>query len=331
MEDPVRAIRRVTEETKVNPRTDAVGGRSSTDIGGGGGFSDFVGDAGSVSTLSHQHHQPNKSEPLPQSLKRKHSSSSPVKTLPQQQQEQQQQQQRSKQQHQESQSSLSSRKFPPHAASLAIIVPYRDIHPAQKRAEHLKRFIPHMKRFLNQRLADGTLKDYHIYIIDQSNDNRKFNRGKLLNIGFNLATKRTVGGKSSNDADKVLISRRPILYNHDAFIFHDVDLLPGLDLSRCYITVPHRAPLHIARVWGRYSNNPKYFGGIMSVTRMQYEKINGYPNNFWGWGGEDDEVQKRCEITKMKWESPKSVSYDLQVSLIYIERYEMLMLSCYCH
>lgn len=31
------------------------------------------------------------------------------------------------------------------------------------------------------------------------------------------------------------------------------------------------------------------------------EKINGYPNNFWGWGGEDDEMNKRCETTKIKW------------------------------
>lgn len=44
---------------------------------------------------------------------------------------------------------------------------------------------------------------FHIFIIEQSADGRKFNRGKLLNAGFDIAR---------ND--------------YDVFIFHDVDLLP---------------------------------------------------------------------------------------------------------
>lgn len=46
---------------------------------------------------------------------------------------------------------------------------------------------------------------FHIFIIEQSTDGRKFNRGKLLNAGFDIAR---------ND--------------YDVFIFHDVDLLPGV-------------------------------------------------------------------------------------------------------
>ena len=35
-----------------------------------------------------------------------------------------------------------------------------------------------------------SLVPFHIYIIEQShNDGRKFNRGKLLNIGYNIAKK----------------------------------------------------------------------------------------------------------------------------------------------
>lgn len=30
------------------------------------------------------------------------------------------------------------------ATSIAVIVPFRDLHEAQKRAEHLKQFVPHM-------------------------------------------------------------------------------------------------------------------------------------------------------------------------------------------
>lgn len=31
-----------------------------------------------------------------------------------------------------------------------------------------------------------------------------------------------------------------------------------------------------------------------------------YPNNFWGWGGEDDEMQRRLERLSMTFDSPNS-------------------------
>mmetsp|Transcript_47473 Transcript_47473/g.100875 ORF Transcript_47473/g.100875 Transcript_47473/m.100875 type:complete len:164 (+) Transcript_47473:98-589(+) len=63
-------------------------------------------------------------------------------------------------------------------------------------------------------------------------------------------------------------------------------------------------PLHIARVWDRYANNPKYFGGIVSFSEEDMKRINGYPNTFWGWGGEDDEMQNRLETLGIKWDAP---------------------------
>lgn len=32
-----------------------------------------------------------------------------------------------------------------------------------------------------------------------------------------------------------------------------------------------------------YNGNPKYFGGIVAFTRRDFIKINGFPNNFWGY------------------------------------------------
>lgn len=29
-------------------------------------------------------------------------------------------------------------------------------------------------------------------------------------------------------------------------------------------------------------------------------KVNGFPNNFWGWGGEDDALRNRIETKKLK-------------------------------
>ena len=142
------------------------------------------------------------------------------------------------------------------ATSVAIIVPFRDLHPAQNRSKHLKAFVPHMVQFLTKLKKDGLVSDFHIYIMNQSDDQRKFNRGKLLNIGFDMAKKSKRG--------------------HDVFIFHDVDLLPNDDLGAWYAKFP-KTPIHIARVWDRYSGNKKYFGGVVSFSSSDYKRINGFP------------------------------------------------------
>lgn len=36
-----------------------------------------------------------------------------------------------------------------------------------------------------------------------------------------------------------------------------------------------------------------YFGGVSALTPDQYLKMNGFPNNYWGWGGEDDDIGVR--------------------------------------
>jgi hypothetical protein len=172
--------------------------------------------------------------------------------------------------------------------NVAIIVPYRDLHSEQKRAAHLATFVPHMIQFLSQLVKQHKVSNYHIYIIEQSDDGRKFNRGKLLNIGFDYAKKQ----QHQRNA-------------HDVFIFHDVDLLPQPDLGDAYATFP-KTPYHIARVWDRYSNNPKYFGGVVSFSKVDFKRINGYPNTFWGWGGEDDELQLRCQQIGMQWDWPRN-------------------------
>jgi hypothetical protein len=138
---------------------------------------------------------------------------------------------------------------------VAIIVPFRDNHPQQKRSEQLRKFIPEITKFLL--LGEIPFK---IFIIEQSNDNRKFNRGKLLNVGYILAA--TQG--------------------YSIFILHDVDLIPSKELLQYYITKPKANPIHIARVWNRYNSNDRYFGGIVNFSKELFEEINGYPNNFWG-------------------------------------------------
>jgi hypothetical protein len=157
------------------------------------------------------------------------------------------------------------------ALKVGIIVPFRDIHESQKRKAHLDRFCPYMVKFMNEIRPKVGFK---IYIIEQSNDGRKFNRGKLLNIGFDIARKDGVS----------------------VFIFHDVDLLPSRELGASYSTLPlDNQPVHIAKLWNRYNNDPDYIGGIVAFSRKQFESFNGFPNNYWGWGGEDNEMGNRLK------------------------------------
>lgn len=154
---------------------------------------------------------------------------------------------------------------------IAIIVPFRNRH------EQLRQFISTMTEFFKK-----SLFTFKIFIIEQSNDGKKFNRGKLLNVGYLMARKE----------------------GFTTFIFHDVDLLPDSILWKCYFLFPSRGPCHLAHRWNRYSSNENYFGGIVSFSAYHFELINGFPNNFWGWGGEDDELLKRVKKYKLPIYTP---------------------------
>jgi len=141
---------------------------------------------------------------------------------------------------------------------ISIVVPYRN------RESHLKEFIPFM---------EGILKDqgipFHIFVIHQTDD-KPFNRAKLLNVGY----------KESED--------------YDYFAFHDVDMLP-LDSDYSYVDCPtHLASK--AEQFGWRLPYDGYFGGVTLFDKESFTKINGYSNEYWGWGAEDDDVLFRCSI-----------------------------------
>ena len=113
--------------------------------------------------------------------------------------------------------------------------------------------------------------DYDFYIIEQSQDGELFNIGKLKNIGFEIASKK--GGYIN-------------------YIFTDIDMIPDHDLIQ-YFTKTPKTIMSLAFRGTRYKtgNNIKPFlGGLISVSEKVFKKINGYPNNYYGWGGEDDSL-----------------------------------------
>lgn len=175
----------------------------------------------------------------------------------------------------------------PPPVRLAIIVPFRD-QPEQNRGEQLKRFIAHMPAFLASAPVVPPLAAYHVLIVEQSSDGYKFNRGKLLNIGYHLAI-------DSGRRGQVGL---PEGAHFNAFCFHDVDLLPGPPLGPWYARSPTPRPVHIGSAWARYPYD-HYVGGILTLDEDAVKATNGFPNDFWGWGGEDDELSTRLRENKL--------------------------------
>ena len=137
---------------------------------------------------------------------------------------------------------------------LAVCVPYRN------RPEHLDAFIPAVTEYLSS-------IHHHVFVIEQA-DEKPFNRGKLLNAGFLLL---------------------PDAFTH--FVIHDVDMLPR--------SVPYCMDADIHHVAGSVEQfdygvpYPEYFGGVAVFPRHAFAVVDGFDNEFWGWGAEDDDLLDR--------------------------------------
>ncbi len=158
---------------------------------------------------------------------------------------------------------------------LYIVIPFR-VQEQFDRTTQLSTLLQHLRQHLHH--------PYRVVVVEQSQDSRLFNRGALLNIGTVLLGK---------DASTV--------------IFHDVDLLPCPELLRHY----HRGEgiHHLGRRWGRYSSNSRYLGGVLRMPVDTYHVLNGFPNTYWGWGGEDDDMNQRIEALGMPVSCPVSGTY----------------------
>ena len=48
------------------------------------------------------------------------------------------------------------------------------------------------------------------------------------------------------------------------------------------------------------------FGGVVSMKKTLFRNLNGFSNQFWGWGGEDDDMYLRIKKLKMTVERHSS-------------------------
>jgi len=146
---------------------------------------------------------------------------------------------------------------------LGICIPYRD------REYHLKMLVPHLTKFLNKKGIP------HSFYIAHQTDDKLFNRGTMKNIA----------------------AKHAFEDGCDYVAFHDVDMLPEND--SCDYSYPEKYPTHIATAVSKYKyklNYEQYFGGVVLFNKEHIEKTNGYSNDYWDWGMEDDDLFWRCRF-----------------------------------
>ncbi|XP_011681597.2 beta-1,4-galactosyltransferase 5 [Strongylocentrotus purpuratus] len=155
---------------------------------------------------------------------------------------------------------------------VAIVVGFRN------RFQHLPIFLRHIVPLLKRQKLE-----FSIFISEQRN-NLLFNKAMVMNIGF-------IEAMEFNDFDCV--------------VFHDVDHL-AMNVRNYYGC--ENMPKHFESgepKWNWKLPYQELFGGAVGVTTSQFVEINGFPNVYWGWGGEDDDFYNRVVANGFKPSRPE--------------------------
>ena len=148
---------------------------------------------------------------------------------------------------------------------LGICIPYRN------RKEHIERLIPHLSKHLTNQGID------HTFYVGHQIDDKLFNRGAMKNIASHYAFEDGC----------------------DYIAWHDVDMLTYGEEGQILgdYSYPEETPIHIATKLSKYNYGlgyDQYFGGVVLFTKEQVYGTNGYSNEYWDWGQEDDDLFWRC-------------------------------------
>lgn len=143
-----------------------------------------------------------------------------------------------------------------------IVVPYANFHQEQKRPAQLKKYIENIKRML--------IPGVRVLIAEQISP-KIFNGGLLRNCGVAYFSK---------------------FAKPETVIFNDIDMLPDEELFSKYLSIETGTCLLPISKEYQFKKIP-LGGAISGLPYKEFVKINGFPNNFWGWGGEDNCFQMR--------------------------------------
>ena len=155
---------------------------------------------------------------------------------------------------------------------LTIIVPSKGSHAEMQQ----NLFCYYENLHLNSQLGEN---NFEIIFVEQFDDSIPFNRAMLMNIGSIYSNSKA-----------------------DYFVLTDIDLFPFQNTSYRYIDGimgMHHMLCNYDQF--RQCNRPGgvSLGGVAKVSKTSWVNVNGMSNRFWGWGGEDDELNIRVSHAKI--------------------------------
>lgn len=171
---------------------------------------------------------------------------------------------------------------------LVLCVPYRN------RENHIKVFLPHIKTYFDFDKFDKYL-DVKIVFVEPINE-KPFNCGKLNNVCFK---------ENYEYLDYIIINNIDFL---PIFVDFSFSSNPTLLISYGHQDHPIRPNDPVLRK--HLIEHPKkenLFGGSVLIPKNIFEKVNGYSNEYWGWGFEDLDMKRRIESNHFKIEFREGV------------------------
>lgn len=152
---------------------------------------------------------------------------------------------------------------------------YNFIIPYRGRADSLKVLLEELPKRINKM---PYITRYNILIVEQDYE-KLFNLGKLLNVGFHFLKNGGLPG---------------YIYNPwDIFFFHPVDKLPAEDAN-----YKHE---EIGLCWLVDETEHKGYPKATLMQNIYMEKINGYCNQFYFYGGDDEEQAHRYQASETNY------------------------------
>jgi hypothetical protein len=139
------------------------------------------------------------------------------------------------------------------------------IIPYRDRNSHLKYFLKHVFPSMKKNLVN-----IRLVVIEQSKGNL-FNKGALINIAYDIYKDKS-----------------------DSMIIHDIDIYPNEECVKKYYSQDFNG------VVGICVSPCNTLGGVIKISNKHFKEVNGFPNNFWGWGVEDKALQNRVEYREIQ-------------------------------
>ena len=98
---------------------------------------------------------------------------------------------------------------------------------------------------------------------------------------------------------------------------HDVDLLVESAIVQKYYgyVTKKTSIVHMGKLIPDYYDYSDFLGGILAFSGTSYTAINGFPNNFFGWGGEYDSIKTRISTIGLTVYRPSETNVGKEIQL----------------